>query len=79
MDASKRSTSDSSGRTVIAPGTASPCRVSLREPRLAAPYRSSHATITLVSTCDSPTRAIRSATGPSGCRTRWERMFVSSR
>jgi hypothetical protein len=35
---------------VIALNTASTCRVSFLEPRLAAPYRSWHATMTLVST-----------------------------
>jgi hypothetical protein len=39
-------------------------RESLREPRLAAPWRNSHATMTLVSTFASPAAAMRSATRP---------------
>jgi hypothetical protein len=46
------------GLIVIALSTASTCRVSFLEPRLAAPRRSSLATMTLVSTFVSPTSAM---------------------
>jgi len=52
---------------------------SFREPALAAPKRSSAATMMLLQIASSPTSAIRPATRPCGDRIRSERMLVSSR
>jgi len=73
------SAGDSKGRISIAERIMFTRSTNLSESDFSAPNRSSAATIMLVQIVSSPTSSIRLATAPCGCRTRSERMFVSSK